>query len=238
MSVALECSQLSKRYGEGDLAERVLADVSLSFPCGEACLLLGPSGSGKTTLLSILGCMLSPSSGELRVGGDRVDFRSPRALGELRRTRLGFVFQQAQLLPFLSVEENLRVTGCNAGLEKAALADRLDTLLEQLDMTAQRGKKSGQLSGGQRQRAAIARAVLHRPPILLADEPTAALDWHHGEAVVDMLVTQAHQEGCALIVVTHDTRLLPRFDRVLTIENGEVRETTTHGHAQQSQPHP
>ncbi len=227
MSTVLECRKLAKHYGEGDLAEPVLREVTLHVQRGEACVLIGPSGSGKTTLLSILGCLLTPSGGELHIAGERVNFGSLRALGELRRTRLGFVFQHAQLLPFLSVEENLRVVGRNAGLERVALNGRINMLMQRLGLEAMRGKKPDKLSGGQRQRVAIARAMLHEPSILLADEPTAALDWHNGENVVDMLIAQAREARAALIVVTHDTRLLPKFDRVLSIADGCVKETPT-----------
>jgi len=227
MSLVLECRSLKKHYGEGDLAEQVLREVSLELRRGEVCVLLGPSGSGKTTLLSILGCLLTPSGGELRIDDQLVNFSSPWDLGELRRTKLGFVFQHAQLLPFLTVEENLRVVGQNAGLEFALLKERLNGLMQRLGLEALRAKKPDKLSGGQRQRVAIARAMLHQPSILLADEPTAALDWHNGENVVDMLITQAREAGAALVVVTHDTRLLPKFDRIFTIEEGKVKESST-----------
>lgn len=227
MSTALSCLNLAKHYGEGEMAEPVLKAVTLNIQRGEACVLIGPSGSGKTTLLSILGCLLTPSGGELHIAGERVDFTSPRALGELRRTRLGFVFQHAQLLPFLTVEDNLRVVGRNAGLADDDLKVRLNLLVTRLGLEAMRGKKPDKLSGGQRQRVAIARAMLHQPAILLADEPTAALDWHNGENVTDLLIEQAQAAGAALVVVTHDTRLLPKFDRVFSIEDGRVMEPKT-----------
>jgi putative ABC transport system ATP-binding protein len=224
MNAVLECRKLSKHYGEGDLAEPVLAEVSVTLNPGETGVLIGPSGSGKTTLLSILGCLLTPSGGELHIAGERVDFTSPGVLGELRRRRLGFVFQHAQLLPFLTVTENLRVVGRNAGLANEPLEARLNLLLARLGLDAMRDKKPDKLSGGQRQRVAIARAMLHQPAILLADEPTAALDWHNGENVIDLLIEQAGEAGAALVVVTHDTRLLPKFDRVFRIEDGRVQE--------------
>jgi putative ABC transport system ATP-binding protein len=226
MGTVLECNNLHHVYGRGALAETVLAGVSVSFAAGEVCLLMGPSGSGKTTLLSILGCMLRPTSGVLKMCGEAVDWRSPARLTSCRRVRLGFVFQHAQLLPFLSVADNLAVVGRNAGLPPKRLADRIDALLDRLDITAMRDKKPGQLSGGQRQRVAIARAVLHRPPILLADEPTAALDWHNGEIAIRLLVEQARAEGAMLLTVTHDSRLVPLFGRILRIEGGRLSEET------------
>jgi ABC-type lipoprotein export system ATPase subunit len=224
MGTVLHCENVHHTYGRGEVAESVLLGVSASFAAGETCVLMGPSGSGKTTLLSILGCMLKPTAGNLIVCGESMDWRSPKRLTHFRRVHLGFVFQRAQLLPFLTVVENLDVVGRNAGLSAQRLADRIDELLERLGIAAVRHKKPDQLSGGQRQRVAIARAVLHRPSILLADEPTAALDWQHGEEAVRLLVEQAQAEGAMLLTVTHDTRLLPMFGRVLRIDGGRISE--------------
>ena len=221
-AVIMECRRISKSYADDNSAEPVLYDVSLEFRRGETCVLLGPSGSGKTTLLSILGCLLSPSSGELAIDGRPLSFRSQARLCEIRRRYIGFVFQHAQLLPFLDVAQNLRVTGKNAGLESKELFRRIGALLERLGVDHVHHQKPSAISGGQRQRVAVARAVLHRPPIILADEPTAALDWTNGEAVVRLLVEQAKVENSLLIAVTHDTRLVPLFDRVLRIEAGKV----------------
>ena len=194
MSVMLACYGISKNYDVGLYAERVLDDVSLSLRRGQACALIGPSGSGKTTLLSILGCLLSPTSGELRIDGLPVNHGSGRSLAEVRRTRIGFVFQQAQLLPFLTMRENLQIVGRNAGLSEALMNVRIDELAACLDIQRLLGKKPGLASGGQRQRVAIARALIHRPPIILADEPTAALDWVNGEVVIRLLTDQAKAE--------------------------------------------
>lgn len=224
MGIVLQCENLHHTYGRGEVADSVLVGVSASFAAGEVCVLMGPSGSGKTTLLSILGCMLKPTAGDLKMCGERVDWRSPSRLTHFRRLHLGFVFQHAQLLPFLTVAENLEVVGRNAGLSAQLLADRIDELLERLGIAAMRHKKPDHLSSGQGQRVAIARAVLHRPSIILADEPTAALDWHHGQEAVRLLVEQAQAERAMLLTVTHDTRLLPMFGRVLRIEGGRLSE--------------
>ena len=218
----LECQQISKVYGTGALAERILTDVSLAFRQGETCVLLGPSGSGKTTLLSILGFLLSPTSGELRVHNCVVDYRSQRALSPLRRALIGFVFQQAQLLPFLTMEGNLKLVGQNVGLSRAELARRIHEIMQALGIEHLKKKKPADASGGQKQRVAIARALLHRPAIILADEPTAALDWQNGAAAVRLLVEQAKTHKALLITVTHDTRLIPMFDRVLQMEGGRI----------------
>jgi putative ABC transport system ATP-binding protein len=222
MQPVLECRGIGKTYGTGAVAEHVLRDVALSLFQGETCVLVGPSGSGKTTLLSILGCLLSPSCGELRLRGRVVDYRDKDRLAALRRDMIGFVFQQARLLPFLTMEENLQLAGKGRGLGGAEVARRIDEILTRLDVGRLRRRRPDQASGGQRQRVAIARALLHRPPILLADEPTAALDWPNGEAVVRLLVEQARQENALLFAVTHDTRLLGMFDRVFRLDGGRM----------------
>jgi putative ABC transport system ATP-binding protein len=225
MAALMECDRVSKVYGTGPVAEHALRETSLRLHRGETCVLLGPSGSGKTTLLSILGCLLSPSAGTLRIGDQPVDHGCPGELTALRRRRIGFVFQHAQLLPFLTIEENIRIVGRNSGLARADLAARLDELLERLGLAGLRQKRPDQASGGQRQRAAIARALIHRPAIILADEPTAALDGPTGEAVVALLREQARREDALLVTVTHDTRLVPGFDRVLHMDSGKVCES-------------
>jgi len=224
MMPILECREIRHVFGQGTLAEEVLREVNVSFRRGESCVLMGPSGSGKTTLLSILGCLLTPTAGRLLLDGQVVAHGSPGLLCRLRRERIGFVFQHAQLLPFLSVAENLEIVGRNAGLSLGELRKRIDDLLQRLEIGAMRSKRPDQLSGGQRQRVAIARALLHRPAILLADEPTAALDWQHGEAAVRLLVEQAQAEGSLLLVVTHDIRLVPLFRRRLHIDRGRLQE--------------
>jgi putative ABC transport system ATP-binding protein len=224
MGVILACERISKVYGDGPYAERVLTDVSLTLRRGQACALLGPSGSGKTTLLSILGCLLTPTSGALQIDGRDVEHRSMHSLTDLRRTCFGFVFQHAQLLPFLTMGENLRVVGRNAGLNELGLGLRIAELAGKLDIEGLLEKKPHHASGGQRQRVAIARALLHRPPIILADEPTASLDWATGQTVIGMLAERAKAQDALLLTVTHDTRLLPYFDRVFQIKDGGLVE--------------
>jgi putative ABC transport system ATP-binding protein len=224
MNSVLSIQGISKDYGSGDIVEHVLKRVYLEFYQGQASVLIGPSGSGKTTLLSILGCLLAPSAGELTINGLAVDFANKSSLTEVRRQKLGFIFQQAQLLPFMTVAENLVIIGRNAGMSEANIASRLDNLLERLELQGMRHKYPAQLSGGQRQRVAISRALLHGPSIVLADEPTAALDWQTGKTVVELLLEQARLEQAVLVVVTHDTRMLPLFDRILSIADGMVSE--------------
>ncbi len=224
MDTVLQCENIRHTYGKGEVAEPVLLSVSITFRPGETCVLMGPSGSGKSTLLSVLGCLLKPTEGELQVCGERVDWRLPNRVTRFRRTCLGFVFQQAQLLPFLTVKENLEVVGRNAGLASQAISHRIEELLERLGIAAMRHKRPDHLSGGQRQRVAIARAVLHRPAILLADEPTAALDWKNGQEAARLLVEQAQADGSLLLTVTHDIRLVPLFHRHLYLDQGQLCE--------------
>lgn len=218
------CQGICKSYGTGDMTELVLKRVDLQFFQGQASVLIGPSGSGKTTLLSILGCLLAPSEGQLLIDNQTVNFSDKSSLTEVRRQKLGFIFQHAQLLPFLTIEDNLAIIGRNAGMADDDISQRLDNLLSRLELKAMRYKFPAQLSGGQRQRVAIARALLHRPSIVLADEPTAALDWHTGKTVVELLLEQARLEQAVLVVVTHDTRMLPLFDRILAIADGILTE--------------
>jgi putative ABC transport system ATP-binding protein len=222
MVAAIACNNLTKVYGRGSLAEIAIQNVSLSFAAGETCIMLGPSGSGKTTLLSILGCLLSPTSGTVQIDGQAVNYSSPGKLTRLRRTSIGFVFQHAQLLPFLSVRQNLSVVAQNAAMSSRHAADRIALLLDRLGIDKNSHRKPHELSGGQRQRVAIARATLHRPRIILADEPTAALDWTNGQIAMKLLVEQAKADKALLITVTHDTRLTNLFDRVIHLESGKV----------------
>lgn len=224
MPSIMSCLGISKSYGSGEMLEQVLKPVDLEFFQGQASVLIGPSGSGKTTLLSILGCLLAPSEGQLLIENGSVNFSDKSSLTEVRRQKLGFIFQHAQLLPFLTIEENLALIGLNAGMHKDDVKQRLENLLGRLELLPMRLKYPSQLSGGQRQRVAIARALLHRPSIVLADEPTAALDWNTGKTVVELLLEQARREQAVLVVVTHDTRMLPLFDRILSIADGILTE--------------
>ena len=222
MEEVLSVAKVVKVFDEGSHKVEVLRGVSMGVAAGEVVALEGPSGSGKTTLLSIMGCILSPTSGEVRVEGRLVDQGRPTALREARRQKIGFVFQQYNLFPALTALENVeyalnvkRVTGNGAReealrvLETVGLKDRIHFLPRDL-------------SGGQKQRVAIARALAGDPPILLADEPTAALDSTSGRAVIELLQRLAHQHGRAVVMVTHDPRVLSYGDRILHLEDGRL----------------
>ena len=220
----LECTNVKKSFGKGRLAQEVLRGVDLAFEPGQTCVLLGPSGSGKTTLLSILGCLLTPCSGQVVIHGRPVNHARKADMIALRRRRIGFVFQQGQLLPFLSMEENVRIVGRNAGLRRPEINTRIDELMTRVDVTHLRRKTPRQTSRGEKQRVAIVRALVHRPKIILADEPTAALDWENGKAVVDLLTEIAQREKTVLLTVTHDVRLAGMFARRFHIDQGKVSE--------------
>ena len=220
----LECTNIKKSFGKGHLAQEVLRGVDLAFEPGQTCVLLGPSGSGKTTLLSILGCLLTPCSGQVVIHGRAVNHARKADMIGLRRSQIGFVFQQGQLLPFLSMEENVRIVGRNAGLRRPEINTRIDELMTRVDVTHLRRKTPRQTSRGEKQRVAIVRALVHRPKIILADEPTAALDWENGKAVVELLTEIARREKTVLLTVTHDVRLGGMFARRFHIDQGKVSE--------------
>ncbi len=226
MKSALHCESIRHTYGKGDLSVPVLLGVDLEIHAGDRAILTGPSGSGKTTLLCIAGCLLTPSGGCLKIAGEPVTNPGVNELNRLRREKIGFVFQHAQLLPFLSVRENLEIVGRNAGLSLAECRARIHHLLERLEMADHAGKQAAVLSGGQRQRVAVARALLNRPSVVLADEPTAALGWEIGQVVVELLTRHATEEGAGLLVVSHDMRLLPMFNRKFEMDKGTVKEVS------------
>lgn len=218
----IRCESLHRSFRRGREESRVLRGATLRVEPGECVVLLGPSGSGKTTLLSILGCLLTPDAGRVWLQDTEIDFGSPGSLADLRRRHLGFVFQQHRLLPFLTLRQNLMAVGLNSGLTRAEARRRVEDLAETLGIAhVLRGYPAG-ASGGECQRVAIARSLMPRPSIFLADEPTAALDWENGQAATRLLIDQTHSRQSALLVVTHDPRLIPMFDRSIRIEGGEL----------------
>jgi putative ABC transport system ATP-binding protein len=225
----VEAIHLVRTYGDGALAVRALNDVSLSVEPGEVVGLLGPSGSGKSTLLRCLGLLDPPQEGEVRLDGVTVAARG-EIFGDAattRRRRIGVVFQRANLVPFLDVRENVLLPLRLEGTLRREGAARADALLQRLELWDRRGFPPAKLSGGQAQRVALARALVTTPALVLADEPTAALDAERGREAIVTLREIARDAGAAVLVVTHDTRILDAFDRMLTMEDGRLRE----GHA-------
>ena len=224
-SVALSAENLCKTYGAGETAVHALDHVSFSMHTGEIVALLGPSGAGKSTLLTSLGLIQPPDSGRITIGGKTVfddDYRVN--VRDFRRNNIGFVFQKANLLPFLTARENIRIAlevNDSSSKESKLVADEL---LEHFELGARKNFLPGQLSGGQQQRVAIARALANKPSLLLADEPTAALDSHMGRKVMELLKNVAHSHNTAVLVVTHDHRAIDVFDRIFIMEDGKLRE--------------
>jgi len=222
--VLVELADISKHFGEGETRVDALRQVSLEVHAGQVVALLGPSGSGKTTLLNVIGCILEPTSGRLSLDGELVyDNRWLR--GDLRRLRLdkiGFVFQFHNLLPFLDATDNVAVVLDLAGSETAAARKRAIELLDYLEVGHRRSSMPAQLSGGEAQRVAIARALANSPRIILADEPTAALDSKRAGIVMDLLRKLAADQDACIIAVTHDEKIFDRFDHIFSLRDGRL----------------
>ena len=223
---AIAVAGLRKRYGTGETAMDALKGVDLTVQPGEVIGLIGPSGSGKSTLLKCLGAVTEPSAGRIDLDGETVyengwRNRDPRAL---RRDRIGFVFQAPYLIPFLDVTDNVALPLLLAGWSKRQARQRARELLTALDVAQRAHVAITQLSGGEQQRVAIARALANQPPIILADEPTAPLDSERALAVVRILNRMAQQYRTAIIVVTHDEKIIPTFQRLYHIRDGRTYE--------------
>ena len=211
-----------RSFGSGDRAVHALRGVDLSIVRGEVVGIMGPSGSGKTTLLSILGCLLSPSSGRIRIGGRYVEGLGPAALARIRRREIGFVFQSFNLLPALTARENVQVVLNYVGCRGRRARIAADELLDRFGIVERAGARVGDLSGGEKQRVALARSLASDPRLLLADEPTSNLDAENGRRTLDLLRDQAQRGDKAVVIVTHDPRAEGYCDRVLTLTDGEL----------------
>jgi putative ABC transport system ATP-binding protein len=221
---ALEGIGIGKVFGRGELAVRALHPTDIAVSRGEVLVIMGPSGSGKTTLLSILGLVLSPTEGEVRIDGETVSRASSDVLAELRRDRVGLIFQQFNLLGSLSALENVAIPLVLRGAAKHEQRFRARRALELVRMEEKSDAKARLLSGGQQQRVAIARALVADAGVLLCDEPTASLDGDTGRTVLDTLQRLARAEDRAVVIVTHDDRVLRVADRLIHVEDGRARE--------------
>jgi putative ABC transport system ATP-binding protein len=222
---AIAAFQLTKVYGSGNTEVVAMKDVSLTVACGEVVALLGPSGAGKSTLLTAIGLINPPTSGRIVIGGTPV-LEADRALVDLRafrRQHLGFIFQKANLIPFLNAVENVQVALEINDVPPRAARQRAMELLDYLGVADRASNLPDALSGGQQQRVAVARALANQPSLILADEPTAALDSHRGRQVMELFRKVAHERGSAVMVVTHDHRSLDVFDRTYEMEDGQLR---------------
>jgi putative ABC transport system ATP-binding protein len=217
---------ISKHFGEGETRIDALRQVSIDVTPGEVVALLGPSGSGKTTLLNVIACILDPSEGTMSLEGEVV-YDQKWLRHDLRRLRLdkiGFIFQSHNLLPFLNAIDNVAIVLQLAGYDHSSARSRAIELLEYLEVGNRKNAFPAKLSGGEAQRVAIARALANRPRIILADEPTAALDSKRAQIVMDLLRKLALDQGAAVIAVTHDEKIFDRFDRMFMLRDGRLED--------------
>lgn len=222
METAIRVRGVAKTYAEGVARVAALEGVDLDVYKGEVLLLMGPSGSGKTTLLSIMGCILRSSAGSVQIAGAEITGLSERELPRVRLRHVGFVFQAFNLFPTLTAEENVEVALELKGIRGAQARKEARDLLAQVHLADKFSKYPADLSGGQKQRVALARALAGGPEILLADEPTAALDSHTGRSVLELLCELAHERNRAVVIVTHDSRIVDLGDRLVRLEDGKI----------------
>lgn len=234
-AIGIQIEGLSKRYGAGDTAVDALKEVNMSVAPGEVVGLIGPSGSGKTTLLKCLGAVIEPTHGRMTLGGEVIYDNAWKIsdLRVLRRDRIGFIFQAPYLIPFLDVTDNVALLPMLAGRPNGEARARALELLQALDVAHRAKAETSELSGGEQQRVSIARALANRPPVILADEPTAPLDSERALAVMRILDQMARQYQTAIIVVTHDEKIIPTFQRIYHIRDGRTIEEAGEGRALQ-----
>jgi len=220
-----------KRYGQGDTAVDALKGVDMVVEPGEVVGLIGPSGSGKSTLLKCLGAVIEPSGGRMTLGDDVIFDQVWKIsdLRALRRDKIGFIFQAPYLIPFLDVTDNVALLPMLSGIPNSKARALAQEFLEALDVGHRGGAMPSQLSGGEQQRGSIARALVNRPPVILADEPTAPLDSERAMAVIRILNQMAGQYETAIIVVTHDEKIIPTFKRMYQIRDGRTEEQAGEG---------
>jgi putative ABC transport system ATP-binding protein len=218
----IEAQNVAKVLGSGAAQVAALRGVTLALHGGELTLLMGPSGSGKTTLLSILGCILTPTQGQVRLRGQATDGADAEELARLRREHVGFVFQSFHLFPALNAADNVRLALDVRGEPARSAKAKAREALVRVGLAHKMSALPRELSGGEQQRVAIARAIVGDPSIILADEPTAALDGENGKAIMTIIAEIAKDRERAVLIVTHDPRLLPFADRVVRIEDGRI----------------
>lgn len=213
---------LGRRYGSGQTAVEALADVDIEVRAGRLTVVRGPSGSGKTTLLNLLGGLDRPTSGRVLLGDDVLSELSEAELAAARRDRIGYVFQNFGLIPVLSAAENVEVPLRLRRMERGQRDERVAEVLELVGLTRHAGQRPGELSGGQQQRVGVARALVARPEVLIADEPTGQLDSEAAERIMDLILEVTRIRGTATVVATHDPLLISRADEVLELRDGRV----------------
>ena len=235
-SPVAEALGATKTYRLGASSVPALRAVSLAVFAGELVALAGPSGSGKSTLLNLMGCLDKPDEGEIRLGDLRVSHMNAGALSNVRRSRLGFVFQTFNLVPVLTAYENIEYPLLLTRVRSVERRERVSELIERVGLSAKKDRRPHELSGGERQRVAIARALVNRPSLVLADEPTASLDSRTGGAVLDLMDDLRDRLGATFLFASHDVRLLDRMDRVVTLKDGSLDRAGGHVHTQEGVP--
>lgn len=227
----ISVEELRKRYGSGETAVDALRGVDLAVGPGEVVGLIGPSGSGKTTLLKCLGAVIEPSGGRMFIGGEEIyrEGWKVRDLRALRRDKIGFIFQAPYLIPFLDAADNVALLPMLSGMTRRDARLRAMELLSALDVAHRAESLPSRLSGGEQQRVAIARALANRPPVILADEPTAPLDSERAMSVIRILNDMAVHYETAILVVTHDEKIIPTFRRIYRIRDGKTEEIPGEG---------
>ncbi len=218
----LQMSGICKDYLQGKMTVPVLRDIDFSMEEGEYVAIMGPSGSGKTTLMNIIGCLDQATSGTFFLDGEDISKCSDNRMSDIRLKKIGFVFQSFQLLPRLSALDNVALPLCYAGVAKKERRERAAAALERVGLADRMDFRPNQLSGGQKQRVAIARAMVNRPRILLADEPTGALDSRSGEQVME-LFKSLHEEGASILMITHDADIASFAERIVEIRDGRLK---------------
>jgi putative ABC transport system ATP-binding protein len=222
MRVVVEATMVCKAYRRGTIEVNAVAGVSLKIRAGEMVAIVGPSGSGKSTLLNLLGALDRPDAGEVMIAGIALSTLDDAGRTALRRDKVGLIFQFFNLMPLLTARENVTLPLLLAGISRREAEQRADELLARVGLSARGDHTPEELSGGEMQRVAIARALAPRPPVLLADEPTGNLDSKSGSAVLALLRTAARENGCAIVMVTHDARAAAVTDRVLEFNDGKL----------------
>ncbi len=222
----LQCRSIVRRFDEGGSTLEVLSGVDLTVKSAERMAIIGASGSGKTTLLQIMGGLDTPTSGEVLVDGQRMHEMSETGKGKLRNRYLGFVYQFHHLLPEFSAAENVAMPLMIGRIGKAVALEKARVLLERVGLGERLTHKPGELSGGERQRAAVARALIAQPKLVLADEPTGNLDAGNGEHVLQLMLELNREFETSLVIVTHDHSIAQRMDRVMILEDGRLRSSS------------
>ena len=227
----LIAEHVTREFGAGHARIRAVDDVSLTIVRSELVLIMGPSGSGKTTLLSMFGGLLRPTTGEIQLGEINITALSEQHLPQVRAQKVGFIFQSFNLLDALTIEENILLPATLVAGGGKEAANRAKELIERLGLESRKNSLPHTLSGGEKQRVAIARSLINSPPLILADEPTGNLDSHNGQEVMMILHDIVHDEGCSVLMVTHDPRVEEMANRILWLEDGALRDRKSEKHS-------